>query len=32
MRQGVIAREERYLADRFGTAFADYANHVRRWL
>jgi protein-S-isoprenylcysteine O-methyltransferase Ste14 len=32
IREGVIAREERYLAARFGDAFTDYAAHVRRWL
>ena len=32
IRQGVIAREERYLAGRFGDAYADYAARVRRWL
>ncbi|MDQ3810383.1 MAG: isoprenylcysteine carboxylmethyltransferase family protein, partial [Chloroflexota bacterium] len=32
VRRGVIEREERYLAGRFGHAFADYAAHVRRWL
>lgn len=28
----VIAREERYLAARFGAAYADYRQRVRRWL
>jgi protein-S-isoprenylcysteine O-methyltransferase Ste14 len=32
IRAGVIEREERYLAARFGDAFADYTAHVRRWL
>ena len=32
IRQGVIVPEERYLAGRFGDAYADYATHVRRWL
>jgi protein-S-isoprenylcysteine O-methyltransferase Ste14 len=32
IRQGVVAREERYLAVRFGDAFADYVAHARRWL
>ena len=32
VRRGVIAREERYLAGRFGEAFNEYAAHVRRWL
>jgi hypothetical protein len=29
---GVIAREERYLAVKFGDAYARYASSVRRWL
>ena len=29
---GVVLREERYMADRFGTAYIDYANSVPRWL
>ena len=28
----VIAREERYLAARFGAAYAEYRARVRRWL
>lgn len=28
----VIAREERYLAQRFGDAYRDYCAQVRRWL
>lgn len=28
----VIAREEDYLADRFGQAYLDYCTRVRRWL
>ena len=32
LRVGVIAREERYLAARFGAAYADYRARVRRWL
>ena len=32
IRQGVIAREERYLAGRFGDSFSDYAARVRRWV
>ena len=30
--QGVVAREERYLARRFGDAFTKYTVRVRRWL
>lgn len=29
---GVIAREERYLRDKFGAAYLDYCDDVRRWL
>ena len=29
---GVILREERYMAGKFGTAYIDYANAVPRWL
>jgi protein-S-isoprenylcysteine O-methyltransferase Ste14 len=29
---GVIPREERYLARRFGQAYLDYRARVRRWL
>lgn len=29
---GVIAREERYLADKFGVPYANYAHNVPRWL
>ena len=32
VRRGVIVREERYLAARFGPAYRDYARRVRRWL
>lgn len=28
----VIAREERYLASRFGAPYVDYTRKVRRWL
>jgi protein-S-isoprenylcysteine O-methyltransferase Ste14 len=28
----VIRREERYLSDAFGDAYAAYRGHVRRWL
>jgi len=32
MRYGVVAREEAYLARRFGAAYLDYKRRVRRWL
>ena len=32
MRYGVIAREEAYLEDKFGGAYAEYKKQVRRWL
>lgn len=32
MHWGVILREERYLAQRFGTAYASYQARVRRWI
>jgi len=32
MEFGVIRREERYLAAKFGTAYTDYMATVRRWL
>ena len=32
MNRFVIAREERYLTARFGTAYTSYAARVRRWL
>lgn len=32
MRYGVIGREERYLAGKFGAAYVDYMSTVRRWL
>lgn len=30
--RGVIAREERYLTERFGDTYTDYRTNVRRWL
>ena len=32
MHHGVIRREERYLAARFGPPYLDYCRRVRRWL
>lgn len=32
MRCGVVAREEAYLERRFGDAYRDYKQRVRRWL
>ena len=32
MRFGVIGREERYLAGKFGARYLDYTRKVRRWL
>jgi len=32
LRYGVIAREEAYLARKFGDAYRQYTAHVRRWL
>lgn len=29
---GVVLREERYMAGKFGDAYIDYANRVPRWL
>jgi protein-S-isoprenylcysteine O-methyltransferase Ste14 len=29
---GVVQREERYLSERFGDAYAAYKSRVRRWL
>jgi protein-S-isoprenylcysteine O-methyltransferase Ste14 len=32
MQRGVIAREEAYLADKFGAAYEAYCRSVRRWI
>jgi protein-S-isoprenylcysteine O-methyltransferase Ste14 len=32
LRRGVVAREEAYLARKFGDTYSDYAKHVPRWL
>jgi protein-S-isoprenylcysteine O-methyltransferase Ste14 len=32
LRWGAVLPEERYLAAKFGTEYADYAGRVRRWL
>jgi protein-S-isoprenylcysteine O-methyltransferase Ste14 len=29
---GVIVREERYMADKFGVAYINYVHNVPRWL
>ena len=30
--RGVIEREERYLDERFGVAYREYAERIPRWL
>jgi len=32
LRWGAVVPEERYLAAKFGAAYADYTSRVRRWL
>jgi protein-S-isoprenylcysteine O-methyltransferase Ste14 len=32
IRYGVVAREEAYLERRFGNAYLDYRQRVRRWI
>jgi protein-S-isoprenylcysteine O-methyltransferase Ste14 len=32
LRYGVIAREEAYLERKFGRAYLDYKDRVRRWV
>jgi len=32
LQRGVVAREEAYLARKFGDTYSDYAKRVPRWL